>query len=108
MARRTKASAAVPLSLPAELTIYTVGELHPQWLAWLQQGAANAPAELQATAVEQVDGAGLQLLLSLARAATERGRALRIQSPSVVMRTGCAALGLGSWLQGHVAEESPA
>ena len=23
------------LQLPQELTIYAVGELHPQWLAWL-------------------------------------------------------------------------
>ncbi len=101
MARRTQANTAMPLALPAELTIYTVGELHPQWLAWLQQGAASAPAELQAAAVEQVDGAGLQLLLSLSRALAERGRALRIHSPSEVLRSGCAALGLNAWLQGH-------
>ena len=90
--------------LPAELTIYTVGELHPLWLAWLQQGAASTPAEVQAAAVEQVDGAGLQLLLSLSRAVAERERALRILAPSEVLRAGCAALGLNDWLQGHAAE----
>jgi ABC-type transporter Mla MlaB component len=124
MARRSKASAAsppasppdlppvppvaIPLALPAELTIYTVGELHPQWLAWLGQGAAavpaEVPAEVQAAAVEQVDAAGLQLLLSLQRALAERGRQLQIQAPSEVLRNGCAALGLGLWLQTQMTE----
>ncbi len=75
---------------------------------WLQQGAANTPAEVQAAAVEQVDGAGLQLLLSLARAVSESGRALRVRAPSGVLWAGCQALGLGDWLQGHAAEGKPA
>ena len=100
--------AATALALPQELTIYTVGELHPQWLAWLGQGAAallpvDAPAEVQAAAVEQVDAAGLQLLLSLQRALAERGRSLQIQAPSAVLRGGCEALGLGDWLNAQVA-----
>ena len=32
------------LALPAELTTYTVGELRPQWLAWL---ARQAPGRLK-------------------------------------------------------------
>lgn len=103
MARRTKSPEPVPLDLPAELTIYTVGELHPQWISWLQQGAAPAPAEVRAAAVEQVDGAGLQLLLSLSRAFAERERSLHILAPSEALRAGCAALGLGDWLQRHAA-----
>jgi len=102
---------AAPLALPAELTIYTVGELHPQWLAWLGQGAAaphadtaagaaaEVTAELQAAAVEQVDAAGLQLLLSLQRALADRGRSMQIHAPSQGLRGGCEALGLGAWLQ---------
>ena len=124
MARRSKASAAlppdlppvppvaIPLALPAELTIYTVGELHPQWLAWLGQGAAavpaEVPAEVQAAAVEQVDAAGLQLLLSLQRALADRGRELQIQAPSEMLRTGCAALGLSAWLQAQMTEGATA
>jgi len=124
MARRSKASAASPpappvgppLALPAELTIYTVGELHPQWLAWLGEGAAavpadvpaevtaELPAEVQGAAVEQVDAAGLQLLLSLQRALADRGRQLQIKAPSEVLRNGCAALGLGLWLQTQITE----
>ena len=111
MAKRSKASAALPsappvgppLALPAELTIYAVGALHPQWLAWLGDGPAALPAEVQAAAVEQVDAAGLQLLLSLQRALAERGRSLQIQAPSAVLRGGCEALGLGDWLNAQVA-----
>ena len=140
MARRSKTSAALSaapppappvataLALPAELTIYTVGELHPQWLAWLGQGAAvrhaavaaevpaevpaeiptEVPAEILAAAVEQVDAAGLQLLLSLQRAVAERGRSLQIKAPSAVLRDGCEALGLGVWLQAQMAPTAPA
>jgi len=120
MAKRSKISAvlpaappvATPLALPAELTIYAVGELHPQWLAWLGEGLASlpaeVPAEVQAAAVEQVDGAGLQLLLSLQRALADRGRTLQIQAPSEVLRAGCAALGLGAWLQAQMTKGAPA
>ena len=120
MAKRSKTSAALPavapvasaLALPAELTIYTVGELHPQWLTWLGAGPAarhaegptEVQAEVQAAAVEQVDAAGLQLLLSLQIALAERGRSLHIQAPSAVLRSGCAALGLGTWLQAQMTE----
>jgi len=104
MARRSKSSDTVQLALPAELTIYTVGELHPRWLSWMQQGTANTAAEVHCAAVEQVDGAGLQLLLALSRALAERGRSLRILAPSESLRAGCAALGLNDWLQTHVSE----
>ena len=108
MAKRKSAQPVVALALPAELTIYTVGELHPQWLDWLQKSADSSPVDVIAAAVEQVDGAGLQLLLALASAATERGRALRILDPSEVLRQGCAALGLGDWLQSRVIEGATA
>ena len=120
MARRSKTPAvlppappvATPLVLPAELTIYAVGELHPQWLAWLGEGTpalpADVAAEVHAAAVDQVDGAGLQLLLSLQRALAARGRQLQIQAPSEVLRNGCAALGLGAWLQAQMTEGAPA
>jgi ABC-type transporter Mla MlaB component len=107
MARRSKAippSAAIPLTLPAELTIYTVGELHPQWLAWLGGQPAEGAAQVHAAAVEQVDGAGLQLLLALGRGLEERGQTLRLQAPSDVLRNGGAALGLDGWLAARCAD----
>ena len=91
----------LPLHLPAELTIYTVGELHPQWLAWL--AGDDAIAAVQGEVVDQVDAAGLQLLLALQRALADRGRQLELRSPSAALRGGCEALGLGGWLALHSA-----
>jgi len=95
-------SACAALCLPAELTIYTVGELHPQWLGWL---AMNEPgAAVQGEAVEQVDSAGLQLLIALDRAVAERGRQLAVHAPSNALRHGFRDLGLPHWLDQRAAE----
>ena len=106
MARRNKhnpealpveAAAVAPLALPAELTIYSVGELHPQWLAWLGETATSdisVPATLQGAAVDQIDGAGLQLLLALQHSLKGQGRAVRWQGASDALRHAAAALGL--------------
>jgi ABC-type transporter Mla MlaB component len=111
MARQSKAnsdSAGLPLSLPPELTIYTVGELHPQWLAWLNAHPGAGTAVVEAQAVEQVDGAGLQLLLALGRGLEERGRTMRLQAPSSVLQSGSAALGLQDWLTTRTGEGAAA
>lgn len=102
-------AAAPELVLPGELTIYTVGELHPQWLAWLEavEAAPDLPApeagrlpgaEVRADAVDQVDGAGIQLLVALERAVAVRGRRLVLQAPSAALAGGLAGLGLAGWL----------
>jgi len=107
MARKSKTTppASAPLVLPAELTIYTVGELQPQWLSWLGAmpvgGIAQAP--VQAAAVDQIDAAGLQLLLSLGHALEALGVRLQLAAASPVLREGCAALGLTDWLLQHSA-----
>ena len=95
------------LVLPVELTIYTVGELHPQWIAWLSETAAlgaEGVAEVQASAVDLVDAAGVQLLLSLQRALAALGRRHRITGASHALAAGCAGLGLTGWLQAQSAE----
>lgn len=98
-----------PRSLPPELTIYTVGELRSGWLAWLTDTAAGAPAEtddgwaLEASSVDQVDAAGVQLLLSLARSLDAQSQALRLHRPSTPLVEACAALGLADWLSTRTA-----
>ncbi len=103
-------SAALPpgaLRLPAELSIYTAAELHPQWLAWaaLQQGAT---ACADGAAVDQVDGAGVQLLVALQRSLAARGCALHLSAPSRPLREACTALGLADWLAQAIAHPEPA
>ena len=86
-----------PLSLPAELTIYTVGELRPQWLAWLAGlGATEAPVEatVDGSAVDQIDAAGVQLLVALSRSLTAAQRSLQFVNASEVLMGACEALGL--------------
>ncbi|RVT52278.1 STAS domain-containing protein [Rubrivivax albus] len=103
MPRKAKTVPAAPPAarpLPDELTIYTVGELHRQWLDWIATLPADgAVAALAAHAVDQVDAAGLQLLVSLDSALARRGAALTLQDPSSTLVDGCHAMGLGAWLQ---------
>jgi anti-anti-sigma regulatory factor len=87
---------APPRALPAELTIYTVAELHPQWLKWLT-AADDEACTVDASAVEQADAAGVQLLLSLHAALHRQGRALALREPSPALLSACAALGLSNW-----------
>jgi len=92
-----------PRSLPAELSIFTVTETRASWLAWLaSEASALSSADdlppLDASQVDVVDGAGVQLLLSLQRSLHDRGLTLRLAAPSQTLRVACAALGAGALL----------
>lgn len=90
---------STPLVLPAELTIYVVGELREPWLAWLEAAvAAGEDAPVAGQAVEEVDAAGLQSLLALARSLQAHGLALRIENPSEPLLQACRRLGAGHLL----------
>lgn len=84
---------APTLTLPSELTIYTVGELHPQWLAWAVADDDEA-MHADASAVAEVDGAGLQLVLALERQLQRSRRTLAIARPSEPFAAACRALGV--------------
>ena len=95
-------------ALPAELTIYTVAALHPQWMPWLSLAGDNEHFTLDAAAVEEADAAGVQLLLSLSAALQRQGRALRLVGPSAALLATCEALGLADWARLACAEEQAA
>ena len=92
-------------SLPSELTIYTVGELCPQWLTWLaavredaataspQEQAFDADFDVDAAAVGEVDAAGIQLLLALSKSLGQQHRELKLRHASRVLAAACGALG---------------
>ena len=87
------------LLLPAEMSIYTAAELHPQWLAWATEGLGPAAEALAVgETVDQVDGAGVQLLVALQRCLAARGCTLRLKAPSHALQEACTALGLAAWL----------
>lgn len=103
--------------LPAELTIYTVGDVRSQCLAWLGESDADKAAVaalatdhwgLDASAVDQVDAAGVQLLLALARTLDGPGLPLRLVRPSAPLVEACTALGLADWLSEHTLSEATA
>lgn len=85
------------LLLPAELSIYNAAELRPHWLDWAGRHAAPE-AVADGSAVDQVDGAGVQLLLALQHSLAARGVVLRLRAPSRPLREACDALGLTDWL----------
>lgn len=91
--------------LPSELTIYTVGELHPVWLTWVEQVRleTETPPEderflVDAQAVNEVDAAGVQLLLSLANALTQAQRVLQLHGASSTLARACNSLGVQALL----------
>lgn len=96
------------MSLPSDLSIYSVGDLRPQLLAHLNAEQNDAsmgskPPEslrLEAASVEDVDAAGVQLLLALANSLALAGRKLQLVNPSVALSRACAELG-ASALMSH-------
>lgn len=101
---------ATALALPAELTIYTVAELRTAWLAWLGEALAGAdpdePLAADASAVDQVDTAGVQLLLSLANALGRQGHRLQLHQPSGPLAQACQLLGVAPQLLGATPERT--
>ena len=98
------------LTLPPDLCIADVGALVPHWLSWLDRHAPDAPREatVDAAAVQEVDSAGLQLLVSLGHALEARGWTLRLVDAPASLTLACQQLGLGAWLAGRLAMETAA
>ena len=100
----------ISIQLPAELTIYTVAELHPQWLAAAcpietVSGLDNEQCNIDASQVQEVDTAGLQLLLSLSGLIHRQRRSLHLINASEALWRACTALGATALLQPQEAAE---
>jgi phospholipid transport system transporter-binding protein len=100
------------LRLPAELTIYTAAENRTAWLAWLAgEGDAaghDAVCRIDAAAVDEVDAAGVQLLVALAHSLARQQSRLQLTQPSQPLRDACQDLGVASLLIGDPPEGSAA
>ena len=92
------------LRLPHELTIYTAAETRTAWLAWLSGEGAHtsgeAVCEVDGADVDEVDAAGLQLLVALAHSLQRQHITLHLRHPSGPLRTACHDLGLAGLLLG--------
>ncbi|AGX87868.1 STAS domain-containing protein [Candidatus Symbiobacter mobilis] len=82
--------------LPEEMTIYSAIETRDKLLAWVSKQTAKNTAVLDVSAakVSEIDGAGLQLLASLAN----MDHAWRLTHPSDAVVRACSLLGLTRWL----------
>lgn len=78
--------------LGASLTIPEVTEALDRLRALLDQG--DDPLRLQGSGLEQVDGAGVQLLCALVKGARDRGRAVIWEGASPTLRAAAGQLGL--------------
>lgn len=87
------------LALPAEITIYVAAELRAAWLAWMDTPAARDPElDVDGSAVEEVDAAGLQCLLALSHSLQARQQQLRLRQASDTLSQACRRLGLAHLL----------
>lgn len=86
--------------LPAELTIYSVTETRAALLAWLESQNLDAgmPVDIGGANIEDIDGAGLQLLGALTQTLSQRGVAWRVTDPSRTLLEACQVLGSSTWL----------
>ncbi len=101
------------LRLPHELTIYTAAETRAAWLAWLSgdgaQAGTDAVCHVDGEDVDEVDAAGLQLLVALAHSLQRQQVKLRLLQASRPLRNACHDLGLAGLLLGtdHAGAAAP-
>ena len=84
--------------LPAEFNIYTAIETRDALAAWLTEKQAKGMyGELRVSAreVNEVDGAGLQILAALSNS----GESWRLVQASTPFVRACEAMGLSHWVQ---------
>jgi anti-anti-sigma regulatory factor len=86
------------LALPSEMTIYSVADVRRRLLAHVDSHAEDEACRLDGGAVDQVDAAGVQLLVSLARTLAPLGRTLQLGNASPVLQAACESLGLSQYL----------
>jgi len=106
------------LTLPPELTIYTVGELLPAMLQALSaptsvtsvaaENQAVTALSLDAAPVTQIDTAGLQLLQALAKHCEKLALPLSFLNPSARLCAAAEAMGMTDLRAALLAEECAA
>ena len=83
---------------PVELTIPHAAVLRAAWLERLAGHPAGEDVELDMSNVQEIDSAGVQLLLALRASLARRGARLALVAPSTATREALATLGVPSLL----------
>lgn len=92
------------LALSGELIIHDAAEAHKHLVAALDNPEIT---EIDASGIIEIDTSGVQLLLALARTATQRGRALSITAASEPVASALVAAGLSVEILGSQDDEEP-
>lgn len=91
------------LALPAELTIYTVGEWSARCRGWIHpEGPPDGALRVDASAVTEADAAGVQLLIALANGLARRDQQLLLTGASAPLTRAATQLG-AAFLLGEAA-----
>lgn len=87
---------STPFELPAEMTIYGAVETRDALLNWVTEQSAQSAKVLEVSAakVEEIDGAGLQLIAAL----SNTDQQWQLINPSPAFADACKAMGLNAWL----------
>jgi len=87
---------STPFELPVEMTIYSAVETRDALLHWVTEQSAQAVKvlEISASRVEEIDGAGLQLIAAL----SNTDQPWQLVKPSHAFKDACQAMGLAAWL----------
>lgn len=94
---------SAPLPVEGELTVFTVHALKDRLLAALAGDGLRAGLTVDLSAVSEIDGAGVQLLMAARREAAQRGIAFTLAEPSAVAAEALALIDLA----GHFGAAPP-
>ncbi len=103
-ATSVESSSSVELALPNPLDVSNVTAVQNE-LATVLATARNVAVDL--SAVERVDGAGLQLLVALKTYVEQAGGVFRLQAPSSAVTQAVDAAGLGPFFAPAMAGTGP-
>lgn len=103
-------------ALTGDVTIYAVCTLRTRfegWIAKLPKGRraaelSDSPLIVDAAGVNEVDAAGIQLLLALSKSLLARRRQLQLVNPSSALVGACDALGVSALLFAPLVEGTAA
>ena len=103
-----ESASEIGLALPKRIDISTAAALRDEWGEWLENafsGTSGAStATLDASSIDRIDTAGLQLLVAVAGTIHDLGHSVAWDSPSDSLRAAAADLGLTNPLQLDPAE----